>query len=267
MLCPFQKVPPKKMPALKRTAVWLYRMGSPILDPILASRGFAGYLRFVHDWRQYSRMSGAERLHLIDAHPCLHERTSTTGIDAHYFYLNGWAMRRILAQRPVRHVDIGSSTMFVNLLGAVVAVDFVDFRPLSARIAGLTSTAGDILNLPFADGSIASLSCLHVAEHVGLGRYGDDLNPDGTRLACQQLRRVLEPGGFLYLGIPVGRHRVCFNAHRVHPAQLIVEYCAGLELLEFSGVGDDGQFLENVKLDTFNDCEYACGFFRFGRPG
>jgi hypothetical protein len=61
-------------------------------------------------------LPGAEPLRLADAYPQLHDRTGTTGIDAHYFYINGWAMRRIVAQRPAQHVDIGSETMFVNLL-------------------------------------------------------------------------------------------------------------------------------------------------------
>ena len=233
------------------------------LDPIRALRTPHSLIWYMQDWQSYASLPDAEPIRFIDSYPQLHDRTGTTGIDAHYFYTNGWAMRRIVAQQPVHHVDIGSQTMFVNLLSAVLPVTFVDYRPLEANIEGLNNCSGDILSLPFADGSIASLSCLHVAEHIGLGRYGDPLNPEGTRQACAELQRVLEPGGNLYFVLPVGSPRVCFNAHRIHAPQTIVEYFARLQLVEFSGVHDEGHYIERVSLDEFASSRYACGMFWF----
>jgi len=250
---------------MKRTAIKLYQLLIPIFDPLRMVRGLLAYPRYLGDWRRYACLPGAEPLRVADACPQLHERTATTWVDGHYFYINGWAMRRIVAQRPAQHVDIGSQTMFVNLLSAVLPVTFVDYRPLEACVEGLTNRSGDILNLPFADGSIGSLSCLHVAEHIGLGRYGDPLNPHGTRKACAELRRVLAPRGNLYFALPVGKPRICFNAHRIHAPGTIIEYFEGLELVEFSGVHDDGRYVERVSLDAFKDGEYACGLFWFRR--
>ena len=243
------------------TSVWLL----PITDPLQAARALAAYPQYLVQWRQYIRLPGAERMRLADAYPQLHDRSSTMGVDSHYFYVNAWAMRRIVARGPVCHVDIGSQTIFASLLSAVVPVVFLDYRPLRANLAGLGCLQGDILNLPFADASLESLSCLHVAEHIGLGRYGDPLNPDGTRKAVQELARVLARKGNLYFALPVGRPRVCFNAHRIHAPEMICRYFSDLELVEFSGVGDDGRFLEGVALSSFNDSQYACGFFWFRR--
>jgi SAM-dependent methyltransferase len=239
---------------------------SPIASPAWAIKGIAAFPRYFMDWRRYACLPGAEQLRLGNAYPQLHDRTNTTAIDAHYFNVNGWAMRRIVAQRPAQHVDIGSQTMFVNLLSAVLPVTFVDYRPLEVGVEGLTNHRGDILNLPFGDGSIVSLSCLHVAEHIGLGRYGDPLNPQGTRQACAELQRVLAPGGNLYFALPVGTPQVCFNAHRIHAPHTIVKYFAGLELAELSGVHDDGRFVERAGLDEFRESEYACGMFWFRKP-
>lgn len=249
---------------MKKT--WLYfarRFFSPIFDPVLAVRGLFAYPRYFADWRRYVHLPGAEPLQFGNAYPQIHDRTSTTGIDAHYFYTNGWAMRRIVGQMPAQHMDIGSQTMFVNLLSAVLPVTFVDYRPLEDQFDGLTNRSGDILNLPFTDGSVKSLSCLHVAEHIGLGRYGDPLNPQGTRQATRELARILAPGGNLYFVLPVGKPRVCFNAHRIHAPETIREYFSGLELVEFSGVHDDGRFVERIGLDEFKESEYACGMFWF----
>jgi len=246
---------------MKRAAIWAYHLLTPIFDPYHALRGLFAYFRYVSDWRHYSLLANAEPLSAADAYPQLHDRTRTTEIDTHYFYTNGWAMRRILAHHPARHADIGSQTMFVNLLSAVLPVTFVDYRPIETGMDGLTHRSGDILNLPFTDGSIESLSCLHVAEHIGLGRYGDPLNPNGTRQACAELQRVLAPGGNLYFVLPVGRPRVCFNAHRIHTPRTILEYFGGLELVEFSGVRDDGCFVEQASLDELAHSRYACGMF------
>ena len=249
----------KIRPTVERLRRWF----APVADPVKVVRGLLAYPRFFADWRRYAAFPEAEPLRLTDIYPQLHDRISTTGIDSHYFYTNGWAMRRIVAQRPAQHVDIGSQTMFVNLLSAVLPVTFVDYRPLEAGMEGLTNCSGDILNLPFTDGSVESLSCLHVAEHIGLGRYGDPLNPQGTRQAARELARVLASEGNLYFALPLGTPRVCFNAHRIHAAETVVEYFAGLELVEFSGVHDDGRFVERAGLSEFKESEYACGMFWF----
>jgi hypothetical protein len=238
---------------------------APIADPLHAVKGLAAYPRYWVDWYRYARLPQAEPMRLSDSQPELHERTHVTSVDAHYFYTNGWAMRRIVADRPTRHVDIGSQTLFANLLGAVVSTTFVDYRPLLARIAGLGCLRASVLELPFPERSIGSLSCLHVAEHIGLGRYGDPLDTQGTHRAGRELARVLAVEGNLYVALPVGRPRLCFNAHRIHAAQTIRDYFSCLRLVEFSGVHDNGRFVERVDLTEFQDSNYACGLFWFRR--
>lgn len=246
----------------RRIRLWV----SPIVDPVYALRGLAAYPRYWADWWCYQDMPGAEPLHWADVYPRLHDRTGTTPIDTHYFYVNGWAMRRINAQQPAQHLDIGSQIIFVNLLSAIVPVIFVDYRPLQVKLKGLTCLAASILQLPFADKTFESLSCLHVAEHIGLGRYGDPLDPQGTGKAAKELTRVLRRGGSLYFAVPVGRPRLCFNAHRVHTVEMICKYFSRLDLVELSGVHDDGRFVEKVGLSEFAGSDYACGFFWFRRP-
>jgi hypothetical protein len=234
-----------------------------IADPVFAFRGLAGYFRYFADWRRYGRMSGAEPIRWADAYPQVHDCTPTSPFDAHYFYVNGWAMRRIVAQRPARHMDIGSQATLPALLGAVMQVTFVDYRPLPAHLSGLACVGADVLHLPFGDGSVESLSCLHVAEHIGLGRYGDPLNPHGTRQAARELVRVLSAGASLYFALPVGKPRVCFNAHRICAPGTVLEYFSDLELVELSGVHDDGRFVERGDRVEFDESEYACGMFWF----
>ena len=231
------------------------------VDPRRLTNAIREIPRYWHDWRRYGALADAEPLKIRESYPQLHDRVRFTSIDAHYFYANGWAIRRIIAERPRLHVDIGSQTMFVNLLAASLPVVFADYRPLVAGIGGLNSIGASILALPFRDGSIRSLSCLHVAEHIGLGRYGDPLDPLGTKKTAAELTRVLAPRGTLLFAVPVGRERVCFNAHRVHAPATIREYFGPLDLVEFSAVDDRGHYIPHADIAEFASADYACGLF------
>jgi len=256
-------------------ALWLSRaarlLGSlyrywlrPVFDPTKAFIAIRNYLPYLADWAHYAGMPEAEPLRLIDSHPCLTDRTATTSYDPHYLHQAVWAMERIAQSGARHHIDVGSDVMFVTQLTTHLPVTFMDIRPLKVEgVRGLTSVEGSLLDLPFADGSVESLSCLHVAEHVGLGRYGGPLDPSGTRRTCAELARVLASGGNLFFSLPVGRSRVCFNAHRVHDPETICDYFHNLELVEFSAVYDDGQFVEHADLANLRDSSYACGLFWF----
>ncbi|MEA2488573.1 MAG: hypothetical protein QOH21_365 [Acidobacteriota bacterium] len=242
------------------------RWTTQFVDPFRAARAFRGVRWYLQDYRAYRRMPGAERIRLLDTYPSFGERGATHDFDAHYFYANPWVARRVVAARPARHVDVASQTVLATMLSATLPVTYIDYRALRVSIPGMTSLAGDLTRLPLRDRSVPSLSCIHVAEHVGLGRYGDPIDPAGTKRAAAELARVLAPGGRLYFALPVGQPRVEFNAHRVHAAAQIVDYFSGLRLEEYSGIGDDGRYYEHVPLDRFVHDRYACGLFVFTRP-
>lgn len=242
---------------------FLYNWIAQFCNPIRLLKGFTGLFWFWRDYFHYKQLTGAEPLRIIEMSPALQERGTTHEMDAHYFYVNSWAMRLIIKGKPRRHVDVASQTILAALLSTVIPVIYVDYRILDAKLSNLTCVSGSLTNLPLTNNTIESLSCLHVAEHVGLGRYGDILDPRGTQKAAEELQRVLSLGGNLYFAVPVGRQRVCFNAHRVHSAETICKYFKHLELVEYSGVHDDGRFVENVELTEFRNSNYALGMFWF----
>jgi SAM-dependent methyltransferase len=197
----------------------------------------------------------------------LDDWTATTAFDSHYVYVGAWAFRQITTRHPEQHVDVGSQINWVTCLSAVVPTTFIDIRPFSGAVPNLTSLAGSMLAMPYPDGTLRSLSCLHVAEHIGLGRYGDPLNPLGTRQAIKELSRVLAPGGHLYFALPVGKPRVFFNAHRVHSHPDVVQWFAeeGLSLLEFAAVDDSGSFHAEATPQDLCSADYGCGMFLLTR--
>ena len=240
----------------------LLRWGAAFLTPRVATN-LLQLPVYLSDWRRYKKSAPKQNVALTDSYPCLADRVIATPFDPHYFFQAAWLARQLHDATPPLHVDIGSSVMMINVLSACVKTAFVDYRPLHVRLSNLSSIAGNIVQLPFRDSSISSISCLHVIEHVGLGRYGDPLNPDGSQLAAAELQRVLQPDGRLFLSVPVGRERVCFNAHRVHAPSTIQSYVPALRLESFSLVDDAGQFREDVPFQAATHLEYGCGMFEF----
>lgn len=220
--------------------------------------------RFVRHWQVYQRLSG-QRLRLRDSYPILTDWVTATPFDPHYFYQGAWLARKFADRLPGLHVDVGSSVLTMSVLSGQVPTVFVDYRPLKAKLTNLQSIAGSLLTLPFANGSIASLSCLHVLEHIGLGRYGDPVDPEGSSKAAGELVRVVALEGRLYLAVPVGRPRVCFNAHRIFSPTEISSMFPSLTLVEFSWVDDAGCLHMTGRPEDAEDAKYACGLYEFVR--
>lgn len=131
------------------------------------------------------------------------ERTADTELDPWYFYQDTWAFRRVLGVGPDWLLDVGSTALLVGILAQCLPVTSVDVRPLPVTLPGLTCLRGSITELPFEDDSVPMVTSLSVIEHIGLGRYGDLIDPRGSERACRELQRVLAPGGHLLLSCPI----------------------------------------------------------------
>ncbi|MCX5823698.1 MAG: DUF268 domain-containing protein [Deltaproteobacteria bacterium] len=188
--------------------------------------------RFWRSYKEYKRLTPIQPA-LDWLYPCIGDDTGETPIEPISFYQDAWVFERIVKRRPSAHVDVGSHHKFVALLSKVVPVTMVDIRPLSLPLESLYFRQGSILDLPFEDGSVSSLSSLCVVEHIGLGRYGDPLDPQGTEKAIAELKRVLAPGGDLYLSVPIDdENRTYFNAHRSFREAYLFEQFEQLKVIE-----------------------------------
>ena len=101
----------------------------------------------------------------------------------------------------------------------------VDHPQVRVRIQDLTYDDGP-------HGEFDIVTCLSTIEHVGLGRYGDAIDPWGDIKMAESLRKLLRPGGVMLLSFPTGPGCVVFNKHRVYSPYRAALLCGGLETLD-----------------------------------
>jgi SAM-dependent methyltransferase len=219
------------------------------------------FIGFSHDWHAYRRLphnssfTGATG----DIYPRLFDKTATTGIDPVYFYQDTWCARKIFENKPARHVDVGSKADLIGTISQFVPTTMVDIRPLTVTLPELSFVKGSILELPFKNGEVSSLSSICVIEHIGLGRYGDPLDPFGSEKAAKELVRVLARDGSLYISVPIdNENKVYFNAHRAFTRVYILKIFFPLRLVE-------EKYIYGTNLDDFYSPakKFGTGLFWF----
>lgn len=227
------------------------------------------YLRFKKLIRKNSKYHPDRfNLSLLDLYPMTQEATETTLFDRHYVYHPAWATRVVKEINPAFHIDISSTLHFCANLSAFIPVKFYDYRPASLILEGLETNKGDLMNLPFESNSVKSISCMHTLEHVGLGRYGDPIDPDGDIKAIKELKRVVKSGGSLLIVVPVGKPRIEYNAHRIYSPYQIKDMVTddNFSLKEFAFIpqrDEEGGMIRNAPISSADNSYYACGCFWF----
>lgn len=130
-----------------------------------------------------------------------------------------WVLARLGGQQG-RLMDAGSSLNHDYVLKSPALANFkttiVTLAP--ERVAywtlGVSYVFADLRRLDFRDASFEAVACISTIEHVGMdnsiytGTTGrsDPVNPEGFAGAVAELKRVLTPGGALYVTFPFGKY-------------------------------------------------------------
>jgi len=242
-----------------KETLWKLRHFKASLSPrknwLLWQKDLLAWKRFWDSYHKYKEISLPNQKAQVDyLYPCLGDDTAETIIEPVYFYQNTWAFEKIVKNLPSSHIDVGSHHFYVALLSKILPVTMVDIRPLSLPLDTLQFKQGSILEMPYEDKTIESLSSLCVIEHIGLGRYGDPLDPFGTEKSVEELKRVIKPGGNLYISVPLDdENRTYFNAHRAFSEVYILKMFHPFKLVDKKYIyGND--FMDSIQTGFGTGC-------------
>jgi 23S rRNA U2552 (ribose-2'-O)-methylase RlmE/FtsJ len=138
-----------------------------------------------------------------------------------------------LAQKKNRIADVGSRLDgYVVHVAASRKISVIDIRPIKKRIPNVEFIKADILDFKGRN-KFEIVTSLHTLEHIGLGRYGDPIDPKGHVLCFDALAKLLLPKGQLVVSFPIdSKTRVEFNGQRMIGIREPLEW-AGRNNLEF----------------------------------
>lgn len=223
--------------------------------------------KYYIDLQKYKEMSDKHGFSRpIKINPYLYSGGEAGTASGIYFHQDLWAAKKVFEEDPESHLDVGSRIRgFIAHLLVFTEVEYVDIRPLESELDNLHFIQADATEMnDFSDDSLVSISSLNVAEHFGLGRYGDPIDPRGSVKFMRALQRVLAPEGKLYFSVPIGKERVEFNAHRVFSPDTVLDTFDELELISFAAI-IDGDINTSVAPEDLGNKKdgYNCGLFEF----
>lgn len=242
----------------------------PVLFSIRFHKSSKWYLR---DLKCFSdKLGGAE--FPISKYPCLFEKHTEAGLShSVYFIQDLYVAQKVYNNNPNKHVDVGSRIDgFVAHLATFREVELLDIRDLDSGIPNVFFKQADLMderNIPteYCD----SISSLHALEHFGLGRYGDNIDPEGHLKGFRNITRMLKPYGIFYFSVPIGIQRIEFNAHRVFGLQYLLEMVsADYDIVSFSYIDDScclhrDADMTDEGIRTSYHCNCGCAIFELKR--
>jgi len=131
-----------------------------------------------------------------------------------------WVLSRVRTTPGGRFLDAGSALNYDFVLTSPSLnekqVAIVTLGPEGQAFwqLGVSYVFGDLRDLDFRDERFDAVACISTIEHIGMDNtmYARDLEiarrSDASEfvLAVKELRRVLKPGGALYISFPFGRY-------------------------------------------------------------
>jgi tetratricopeptide (TPR) repeat protein len=166
---------------------------------------------------------------------------ATQSYTAIYGQTDAWFLRALEkdAVSNLRIAVYGSVNLFHETLCLMTGArpTTIRRRPIINRTQHLASmTTAEWEADPVSFDAAVAISCL---EHEGLGMLGEPLDPDADLKAMERLKRIVNPGGLLFVAVPIGLDRVMFNSTRIYGHIRLPALFAGWSEIARYGCEDD----------------------------
>lgn len=211
---------------------------------------------FIKDYLKFKKQFKGE----IILFPSLSDfNTSSGNSESDYFVQDTLVSSLIYKSKPEMHLDVGSRIDgFISIISLFMKVKIIDIRPLEINNKNISFIKFDFTKkLPqHLIEKFESVSCLHTLEHIGLGRYKDQIDPNGYKLFLNNLFFCLKKGGKIYLSTIVGEEKVIFNTHRIFDLKKLVKlFPKNIKILNKYLVDKNAKLIKFNKLNIQMDNE------------
>jgi SAM-dependent methyltransferase len=173
-----------------------------LIGDLVSSREF-GRLRALDDG-----VARGLAARLTDERP--HELVAPAELDERPIEM-AWTLGRYRGEPRV--LDIGyafAEPVWLSALTAAQPRTLTGLDLVEREVPGMSAVVGDVRGMPFRDRSFDVIFCISTLEHVGADntRYGSkkEGDPEGSRDALHELRRVVRRSGRILLTVPCGKH-------------------------------------------------------------
>lgn len=133
-----------------------------------------------------------------------------------------------------RALDFGCGNSYLALMAAMRGFDVtaIDLTPVKWAFThpGLRFIQTDVFDLDCPPSSLNLIINCSAVEHVGLGRYGDQVGVKGDLEAMKLMRSLLKPTGVMLLTVPVGKDAVFAPMHRVYGPERLPRLLEGFRV-------------------------------------
>lgn len=240
------------------------------------------FFRFAMRLKSLER--GKKRAHSLVFSPFVHDKHLQSGNQRSLYFLQDiYCSQYCLRNPPGKHIDIGSRVDgFVAQIAATRQIEVLDIRESSSIIPNITFTQGDITAPPSKlFGIYDTVTSLHALEHVGLGRYGDEIEPAGLEISLANIRRLARDSGMMMVSLPISsypREIIEFNAQRIMSSATVIQRlheAFGRDLLTWWCLADSRRVVRKgidektliIELETFSGVGFlAASWTKNGAP-
>jgi SAM-dependent methyltransferase len=239
-------------------------------------RKLVGLVRFLKDFSKIRRFESEARefeskggiIDRISIH--LNEDDEFAGnASGQYFWQDLIVAQWVLTQDKEEIVDIGSRVDgYVSNIASSRKLSVIDIRPMHPNIPNVHFIQGDILNIQ-SETTFDIVTSLHTIEHIGLGRYGDPIDPLGHERAFAALAGLVSRGGNLVVSFPISiKTEVEFNGQRKIGFKVPLFWAngCGLELIQFLHLDSEDKintYQTEQDLGDFNPQAGTLGIYFF----
>ena len=213
-----------------------------IPDNLLQAFTMNGFARIRFDWH-YSDTSAEMLNWTYDFYKDLKKTVSRAMKEGgNIYYSTDHLIPKIFQKYPILSKTvavIGSATPLYEAY-----IDYFKGKPLTIEYRKIKHNIPHLQTYTF-DEAVKKINkealktdcafCYSSIEHSGLGRYGDYIDPEEDFFTMSLIKKMVKPGGLLFLQIPVGRDLLLWNGTRIYGPHRLLLLLEGWKLLDSFG--------------------------------